>query len=213
MIVISLRDAGRLARLRRRRVGRFHGRGRGADHRLPVRARTRDADGADGGDRSRRSARDPDQGPRGARADPAGRPRSCSTRPAPSPKGACRSPSSCPPLGSSEGELLRLAAAAEGASEHPIARAIADHGRTRFGALPEAESFRNRAGLGIEAVVDGHAVSWGASRSWPSGASPYRPTSSAHEPTPRRQVRRWSSSPGTVPSAGCCGRRPGQARK
>jgi Cu+-exporting ATPase len=58
----------------------------------------------------------------------------------------------------SEEELLRLAAAAEDASEHPIARAIADHGRQRLGSLPTAESFRNRAGLGIEAVVDGHAV-------------------------------------------------------
>jgi len=60
--------------------------------------------------------------------------------------------------GEDEAELLRLAAGAEDASEHPIARAIADAGRTRLGALPEAESFQNRAGLGIEAVVDGHAV-------------------------------------------------------
>jgi Cu+-exporting ATPase len=55
-------------------------------------------------------------------------------------------------------ELLRLAAGAEDASEHPIARAIADHGRERLGSLPSVESFRNRAGLGVEAVVDGHAV-------------------------------------------------------
>jgi P-type Cu+ transporter len=63
-----------------------------------------------------------------------------------------------PAPGVSEEELLRLAAGAEDASEHPIARAIAEAGRTRFGALPEAESFRSRAGLGIEAVVDGHAA-------------------------------------------------------
>ncbi len=55
-------------------------------------------------------------------------------------------------------ELLRLAAGAEDASEHPIARAIADHGRERFGALPAVEHFSNRAGLGVQARVDGHDV-------------------------------------------------------
>jgi Cu+-exporting ATPase len=63
-----------------------------------------------------------------------------------------------PAPGENGEELLRLVAGAEDASEHPIARAIADHGRARLGSLPQAESFRNRAGLGIEAVVDGHAV-------------------------------------------------------
>ncbi|HZC30103.1 MAG TPA: heavy metal translocating P-type ATPase [Gaiellaceae bacterium] len=63
-----------------------------------------------------------------------------------------------PADGVAEVELLRLAAAAEDASEHPIARAIAERGRTQLGALPEAHDFRNRAGLGIEAVVEGHAV-------------------------------------------------------
>ncbi|MDA8295273.1 MAG: heavy metal translocating P-type ATPase [Actinomycetota bacterium] len=60
--------------------------------------------------------------------------------------------------GVDEEELVRLAAGAEDASEHPIAQAIAAHGRDRLGALPEVESFSARAGLGIEAVVDGHAV-------------------------------------------------------
>jgi P-type Cu+ transporter len=57
-----------------------------------------------------------------------------------------------------EQDLLRLAASAEDGSEHPIARAIAAHGRFLLGELPQVESFANRAGLGIEAVVDGHAV-------------------------------------------------------
>ncbi len=60
--------------------------------------------------------------------------------------------------GVAEEELLRLAAGAEDASEHPIARAIAERGRERLGALPPVESFQSRAGLGVEAVVDGHAV-------------------------------------------------------
>ncbi len=60
--------------------------------------------------------------------------------------------------GADEAELMRLVAGAEDASEHPIARAIATYGRERLGTLPEVESFSARAGLGVEAVVDGHAV-------------------------------------------------------
>jgi len=55
-------------------------------------------------------------------------------------------------------ELLRLAGAAEDGSEHPIARAIAERARSEFGELSPAESFRNRAGIGVEAVVDGRSV-------------------------------------------------------
>ncbi len=55
-------------------------------------------------------------------------------------------------------ELLRLAGAAEDGSEHPIARAIAERARSEFGELSQAESFRNRAGIGVEAVVDGRSV-------------------------------------------------------
>jgi Cu+-exporting ATPase len=63
-----------------------------------------------------------------------------------------------PADGVSEEELLRLAASAEDASEHPIARAIAEQGRERLGTLPVAEHFLARAGRGIEAVVNGHVV-------------------------------------------------------
>ncbi|MEU7133424.1 heavy metal translocating P-type ATPase [Streptomyces sp. NPDC046261] len=60
--------------------------------------------------------------------------------------------------GVSERELLRLAGALEHASEHPIARAIADGAAERTGTLPVPESFENIAGLGVQGVVDGHAV-------------------------------------------------------
>jgi Cu+-exporting ATPase len=60
--------------------------------------------------------------------------------------------------GVAEEELLRLAAGAEDASEHPIARAIATLGRERLGSLPAVEQFGNRAGLGISARVDRHDV-------------------------------------------------------
>jgi Cu+-exporting ATPase len=60
--------------------------------------------------------------------------------------------------GVSREDLLRLAGAAESASEHPIAQAIAAHAREQLGPLPAVESFASRAGLGVEAVVDGRAV-------------------------------------------------------
>jgi Cu+-exporting ATPase len=63
-----------------------------------------------------------------------------------------------PAAGTSRAELLRLAGAAEDASEHPIARAIAEAAREELGQLPTVDGFTNRAGLGIEAVVQGHAV-------------------------------------------------------
>ncbi|HVM08514.1 MAG TPA: heavy metal translocating P-type ATPase [Acidimicrobiales bacterium] len=60
--------------------------------------------------------------------------------------------------GESENDVLRIVGAAEDASEHPIAQAIARSARERVGALPPVESFENRKGLGVQAVVDGHAV-------------------------------------------------------
>jgi Cu+-exporting ATPase len=60
--------------------------------------------------------------------------------------------------GTDRDEVLRVAGALENASEHPIARAIADGARDELGALPPVHSFANREGLGVEGVVDGHAV-------------------------------------------------------
>ncbi|MEU4897191.1 heavy metal translocating P-type ATPase [Streptomyces sp. NPDC044780] len=60
--------------------------------------------------------------------------------------------------GVDEQELLRLAGALEHASEHPIARAIADGAAERTGALPAPADFRSEPGLGVQGVVDGHAV-------------------------------------------------------
>ena len=54
-------------------------------------------------------------------------------------------------------EALRLVGALEHASEHPIARAIAAAAAAE-GALPAVEGFANREGLGVEGVVDGHAL-------------------------------------------------------
>jgi len=60
--------------------------------------------------------------------------------------------------GVDEAELLRLAGAVEFASEHPIAQAIAAGAVDRAGGLPVPENFENVAGLGVQGVVDGHAV-------------------------------------------------------
>ncbi|CAM5446213.1 carbonate dehydratase [Streptomyces avidinii] len=63
-----------------------------------------------------------------------------------------------PADGVDEAELLRLAGSLEHASEHPIARAIATGAAERAGRLPVPENFENLAGLGVQGVVDGHAV-------------------------------------------------------
>ncbi|MFF8384905.1 heavy metal translocating P-type ATPase [Streptomyces kanasensis] len=57
-----------------------------------------------------------------------------------------------------EAEVLRLAGALEDASEHPVARAVAAGAVARTGALPAVEDFVNVPGLGVQGVVDGHAV-------------------------------------------------------
>ncbi|MBG7698754.1 copper-translocating P-type ATPase [Streptomyces sp. MC1] len=60
--------------------------------------------------------------------------------------------------GEDEKELLRLAGALEHASEHPVAQAVAAGAAERAGSLPVPEDFENVAGLGVQGVVDGHAV-------------------------------------------------------
>jgi P-type Cu+ transporter len=60
--------------------------------------------------------------------------------------------------GVDEHEVLRLAGALEDASEHPIAAAIARGARERVGSLPAVEGFTNIEGLGVQGIVDGHAV-------------------------------------------------------
>ncbi|WP_344321363.1 heavy metal translocating P-type ATPase, partial [Streptomyces macrosporus] len=60
--------------------------------------------------------------------------------------------------GEDEAEVLRLAGALEHASEHPIAQAVATGAAERVGTLPVPEDFANVPGLGVQGVVDGHAV-------------------------------------------------------
>ena len=69
-----------------------------------------------------------------------------------------------PAEGVTEEEALRLAGALEHASEHPIARAVADAAAERAGSLPAVEGFTNVPGLGVHGVVEGHAVLVGRER-------------------------------------------------
>ncbi|MFI1882060.1 heavy metal translocating P-type ATPase [Streptomyces althioticus] len=63
-----------------------------------------------------------------------------------------------------ETDVLRLAGALEHASEHPIARAVADAALAALGTLPTPEDFRAVPGLGVQGVVEGHAVLAGRPR-------------------------------------------------
>ncbi len=63
--------------------------------------------------------------------------------------------------GGTRAEVLRLAGAVEDASEHPIARAVADAARREVGVLPAVSDFRNIPGEGVTGVVDGHEVAVG----------------------------------------------------
>jgi Cu+-exporting ATPase len=63
-----------------------------------------------------------------------------------------------PAAGQDRRALLRLAGAVEDASEHPIARAVAAGAAGQAGPLPPVADFRAVEGLGVQGVVDGHAV-------------------------------------------------------
>ncbi|MFJ2432434.1 heavy metal translocating P-type ATPase [Streptomyces anulatus] len=60
--------------------------------------------------------------------------------------------------GTTETEVLRLAGALENASEHPIAQAVAAAATDTTGPLPTPEDFQNIPGLGVQGIVEGHAV-------------------------------------------------------
>jgi Cu+-exporting ATPase len=66
--------------------------------------------------------------------------------------------------GEDEEAGLRLAGAQEHASEHPVARAVAAGAAERLGSLPAVADFANVPGLGVQGVVDGHAVLVGRAR-------------------------------------------------
>jgi len=66
--------------------------------------------------------------------------------------------------GFEETETLRLIAAVEGRSEHPIAQAIVAAAEQRALALPSTDSFDAVPGFGVSALVEGRKVDVGADR-------------------------------------------------
>jgi len=72
--------------------------------------------------------------------------------------------------GESAADVLRYAGALEDASEHPIARAIAEAARREYGSMPVVEDFANLEGLGVQGLISGaeggtsHAVLVGRPR-------------------------------------------------
>ena len=62
-----------------------------------------------------------------------------------------------PGTGTDPAQVLRLAGAVEDAAEHPVAVAIAS-GARQTAALPAVQSFRATPGLGVQGIVEDHAV-------------------------------------------------------
>ncbi|MFJ5834109.1 heavy metal translocating P-type ATPase [Streptomyces sp. NPDC093089] len=69
-----------------------------------------------------------------------------------------------PAAGGDEAGLLRLVAAAEADSEHPLARAIVSGARDRGIQPPAATGFDSVTGKGVRAVADGHTITVGNTR-------------------------------------------------
>ncbi len=67
-------------------------------------------------------------------------------------------------IDSEKTDTLRLVAAAEAKSEHPIAEAIVQGAREEGLDIPSTDTFKAEPGFGIEAQVEGHKVQVGADR-------------------------------------------------
>ncbi|MBX3651396.1 MAG: cadmium-translocating P-type ATPase [Burkholderiales bacterium] len=67
-----------------------------------------------------------------------------------------------PADGADEGSLLRIAAALETGSEHPLARAVLEHARSRQTAAASVLDFESIAGKGVRARIDGEPALLGS---------------------------------------------------
>ncbi|WP_413451249.1 heavy metal translocating P-type ATPase [Georgenia phoenicis] len=85
------------------------------------------------------------------------------------------------------GDLLRLAAAAEAESEHPLARAIVAAAEDRGLQVPPATDFRAATAVGVRATVEGHEVQVGGPA-----------LLTQHSAEPLRASTPWSEAGATV---------------
>ena len=93
---------------------------------------------------------------------------------------------------SDQERLLRLVAATESRSEHPLAGALVRAAFERGLDVPECESFQSTPGQGVEAVVEGTRVRVGRLSWVPAGGD-------AHIPAGLLEVIAGDRSPGTTP--------------
>ena len=68
------------------------------------------------------------------------------------------------PLGDERGELLRLAAALQQASQHPLARAVMEKASADRIVVPPASDSKALPGRGVQAIVEGRSAYLGSSR-------------------------------------------------
>jgi Cu+-exporting ATPase len=109
--------------------------------------------------------------------------------------------------GVSERDLLRWAGALESASEHPIARALAAGAAGTGRRAAPVEDFASLEGLGVQGVVEGHAVVVGRSRLLADWALPSRRPRAGQGSGRGRRAHRPSRSAGTA-GPGACSRSP-----
>ena len=128
------------------------GGGLGADHRLPMRAGPGDADVDHGRRGPRRSAGRADPERRGAGAVRAGG-HAGGRQDRHADRGRPEVTEIVPLDGGGEQELLRVAAALERSSEHPLAAAIVGAAEERGLELPSATGFESLTGKGVRGVV------------------------------------------------------------
>ena len=93
-------------------------------------------------------------------------------------------------VGAPQEEVLRLAAAVEASSEHPLARAIVAAAKAH-GGVPAASDFRSMAGRGVSGVVDGARVEVG-------GPALLRERGSDEPTDIAEEVAKWRSRGATV---------------
>jgi Cu2+-exporting ATPase len=90
------------------------------------------------------------------------------------------------PVAGDEQALLRLAAAAEADSEHPLARAIVQRAANQGLAVPRATGFRAIAGRGVAATVEGQEILIG-------GPVMLRERESTPPPALAAETERWAA--------------------